>query len=450
MNEAERCDRISLMHAGQVLASDSPSALKQRRGVETLEEAFIVYLEEATGLAENLKDNTMAGVIPQSPPKKPPRATAFSLRRLLGYARRESLEIKRDPIRLLFALVGSVLLMFTLGYGMTFDVEDLKFAALDWDQTPASRDYLHNVAGSRYFIKRPPIHDYTELEQRMKSGELSLAIEIPPNFGKDLKRGRAPEIGVWIDGAMPFRGETIRGYVEGLHYQYLTDLAIRTYGIEPRPIPADLEIRYRYNQDFKSLYAMMPAMIPVLLVFIPAMLVALGVVREKELGSITNLYVTPVTRLEFLLGKQLPYIGVSMISFFGLVVLAVFLFEVPLKGSFAALTAGALLYVTATTGFGLLMSTFAQTQIAALAGTAIVSLLAAVNFSGLTDPVSSLEGVGAWIGQLFPTTYFLIISRGTFTKALDFSDLYPYFIALAAFIPVFTLLSLIFLRKQEK
>lgn len=452
MNEGERCDQISLMHAGKVLTSDTPSGLMKARGVTTLEEAFIAYLEEAVGNTSDGSPEEEVDIVsaPQPKDKVLTQASLFSLSRLFGYAGRETLEIKRDPIRLTFALVGSVLLMLVLGYGITFDIEEMKFAVLDQDQTPQSRDYVQNLAGSRYFIERTPIYDYSELDQRMRSGELRLAIDIPPGFSKDLKRARTPKIGVWIDGAMPFRGETIRGYVQGMHYQYLTDLAVRNYGVVPQTLPADIEIRYRYNQDFKSIYAMVPAVIPILLLFIPAMLMALGVVREKELGTITNLYVTPVTRLEFLLGKQLPYIGIGMISYFGLVALAVTVFAVPLKGSFLALTLGALLYVIATTGLGLLMSAFTRTQIAAMAGTGIATLLPAIQFSGLTDPVSSLEGVGALIGKLFPTTYFLIISRGIFTKALDFSDLIRQFIALAAFIPILTLLSLVLLRKQEK
>ena len=451
MNEAERCDRISLMHSGLVLASDTPAALVQARGAKTLEDAFISYLEEAVGEAAAVVPKEEITARPVHPPAadRHYRAGGLSPLRLFGYARRETLELLRDPIRLTFALLGSVILMFILGYGITFDVEDLAFAVLDRDGTPQSRDYVQNLSGSRYFIEHPAIRDPAELEQRMQSGELSVAFEIPPDFGKDLKRGRSPQIGVWIDGAMPFRGETIRGYMQGLHLQYLSDLARRTRGDIPQMTAAAIEVRYRYNQDFKSIYAMVPAVIPILLVFIPAILMALGVVREKELGSITNLYATPVTRLEFLLGKQLPYIGVSMINFFGLVALAIVVFGVPLKGSMLALAVGALIYVTATTGLGLLMSAFTKTQIAALAGTAIVTLLAAVNFSGLTEPVSSLQGAGAVIGKMFPTTYFLIISRGTFTKALGFSDLYGDFIALAAFIPVLTLLSLALLRKQE-
>ena len=221
-------------------------------------------------------------------------------------------------------------------------------------------------------------------------------------------------------------------------------------GIEPEFLPIEIESRYRYNQDFKSIFAMVPTVIALMLVFIPAILMALGVVREKELGSITNLYVTPVTRLEFLLGKQLPYIGLGMINFLLMVALAVFLFGVPVKGDFLVLSLGALLYVTATTGLGLLISSFTRTQIAALFGTAIATTVPAVMFSGMMQPVSSLEGGAALFGKGFPTSYFMTISVGTFTKALGLSDLRGEFLALAAFIPVLTILSILLLNRQER
>jgi ribosome-dependent ATPase len=452
MNEAARCDRISLMHAGRVLASDTPAALCATRGAATLEDAFIAYLEEASGIAP-AGDRQPAAPGPSAPAVSPPARgvdpAAFSLRRLLGYAYREGLELRRDPIRLTFALLGSVLLMFVLGYGISLDVEGLRFAVLDRDQTPESRAYAQNIAGSRYFIERPALLSSSDIDPRMRNGELALAIELPPNFGHDLRLGRRPEVGVWVDGAMPYRGETIRGYVTGMHQKYVSELIVEATGSTPGQV-ATLEPRYRYNQDFKSIYAMVPAVIPLLLIFIPAILMALGVVREKELGSITNLYVTPVTRLEFLIGKQLPYIAMSMLSFFLLVVQAVLVFGVPVKGSLFALSCGALLYVTATTGVGLLISTFTSTQIAALFGTALLTMLPTVQFAGLTTPVTSLEGFGYWVGQFFPATYFLVISRGVFTKALDFSDLVGQFLALAAFIPALLLLSLTLLRKQEK
>ncbi len=447
MNEAERCDRISLMHAGQVLASDTPEALRATKNAPTLETAFIAYLEEATANEESPAAENAAPVIKEN--HRAPRQ-AFSLRRLLAYAYREALELKRDTIRLAFALLGSVIMMSVLGYGISMDVEDLRFAVLDQDQSPESRDYIQNFAGSRYFLLQPPIATAQEMEQRMHSGELSLAIEIPPGFGRDLHLARQPEIAAWIDGALPYRGEMTLGYVQGLHQQYLLDLITTTTGTEPQLLPTDMLLRYRYNQDFRSIYAMVPAVIPLLLVFIPAILMALGVVREKELGSITNLYVTPVTRLEFLLGKQLPYIVVSMMSYVLLVLQAVWMFDVPIKGSLATLTFGALIFVTVTTGVGLLMSTFTRTQIAALFGTAILTMLPTVQFSGLTTPVDSLSGMAYSIGQGSPATYFLIISRGVFTKALGFYDLLDPLLKLAAFIPVLTLLSLLLLPKQER
>ena len=448
MNEAERCDRISLMHAGRVLVTDTPAALVGKRGVSSLEEAFIGYLEEAAA-------GTAAPSAPAAPRsvaaperEEPRRPRDFDLRRLFSYSRREALELRRDPIRAMLALLGSVILMFIMGYGITMDVENLSFAVLDRDQTTVSRDYALNLAGSRYFTEKAPMSSYDELDRRMRSGELSVAIEIPPGFGRDLARGRSVQIGVWVDGAMPTRAETVRGYVQGMHAQWLA----RRMSTAPGGARTDglftIETRFRYNPDVRSLVAMVPAVIPVLLILIPAILTALSVVREKELGSIVNLYVTPVTRLEFLLGKQLPYIALAMLNFLLLVLLAITLFGVPLKGSFVALAAATLVYVAATTAIGLLISSFMRSQTAAIFGTAVATMVPAVQFSGLIDPVSSLEGAGALIGQIFPTTHYVTIARGTFSKALGFAELQASFLPLLIAVPVLVGLSVALLKKQ--
>jgi ribosome-dependent ATPase len=216
------------------------------------------------------------------------------------------------------------------------------------------------------------------------------------------------------------------------------------------PPPASIEVRFRYNQDFNSVEAMVPSTMSMLLALIPAILMALAVVREKELGSITNLYVTPVRRIEFILGKQLPYIGIAMVDFAVLAAMAVFIFGVSLKGSLAALVVGSLIYVSATTAYGLLISSFASSQIAALFGTAILTVLPATQFSGMLVPVSTLSGFPLLMGRLFPMTYFLPISIGTFTKSLGFAELGPAMASLALFVPALTLLSLCLLRKQER
>ncbi len=453
MNEAARCDRVALMNAGRVLALDTPANLVSARGAASLEEAFIGYLEEAETTAKRHEPAEATPTVPAQITHDTSPASErkfFSPRRMMAYTIRESLELIRDPIRLGFALAGTAFLMLVIGFGITTDVNSLSFAALDRDNSFESRSYLGELRGSRYFIEEAPLKSVSEMQERLKSGRVNATIEIPPGFGRDIRRGRPTEVGVWIDGAMPFRAETIRGYIQSAHQQFLSDPAIRGHAaLAKATVHADIETRFRYNQDFDSIYAMVPSTTAMLLALIPAILMALAIVREKELGSITNLYVTPVTRLEFLLGKQIPYIAVAMLNFLILFLMAILVFQVPLKGSFFTLALGALIYVTATTGYGMLISSFTRTQIAALFGTAILTVLPATMFSGMLTPVSSITGFGAVLGRLFPMTYFVPISVGTFTKGLWFLDLAHHLLMLALFVPALTVLSLLLLRKQE-
>jgi ribosome-dependent ATPase len=451
MNEAARCDRLSLMHEGRVLATDTPAGLVKARGTKTLEDAFISFLEQKQPVEDLTPTlNQLPEAVSESGKTRQRSAgTRFSFQRLFAYTVREGLELVRDPIRLAFALFGTALLMVVFGLGISTDVNNLTFAVLDRDQTPESRAYLEELRGSPYFVEQPPLADYADLDRRLKNGDIKASIEIPPNFGLDIKRGRPVWVSAWIDGAMPFRAETIRGYLQGMHQLYLTDPAMKTTQPTAAP-PADLEVRFKYNQDFDSIYAMVPSTIAMMLALFPAILMALAVVREKELGSITNLYVTPVTRLEFLLGKQLPYVAVALINFIVMFAMAIFLFHVPLKGGFLVLLAGTIIYVFTTTGYGMLISAFCQSQIAALFGTAILTILPAQQFSGMMTPVSSLSGTAQIIGLCFPMTYYRPISVGTFTKGLGFPDLGASILMLSVFIPVLTSISLLLLRKQER
>jgi len=449
MNEAERCDRMSMMHAGRVLDSDAPAALVAKRGAATLEEAFIGYLVEAGG-----------GTAPAPAPDAeepapviaahPAQTSVFSLQRLLAYSWRESLELLRDPVRATLALAGTLILMFVMGFGINMDVNALSFAVLDRDQTAPSREYVDNLAGSRYFIEHRPLADLAELDRRMRSGELALALEIPPGFARDVARGQGVQIGAWIDGAMPSRAETASGYVQGMHQGWLAERAQARTGSVAAALPADIETRFRYNPDVASLPAMVPAVIPMLLMMVPAMLGALAVVREKELGSIINLYVTPVTRTEFMLGKQLPYALLALLNFLLMVLLAVTVFGVPVTGSFTVLLAAAVFYVICATGIGLLASAFTRSQVAAMFLAMIGTMIPAAQFSGMIDPVSSLDGMGRMIGRVYPTAHFIDISRGVFNKALGWGDLSTAFWALAAAVPVILLLAIALLKKQDR
>lgn len=446
MNEAERCDRISLMHAGKVLDSGAPAELVARRGVKTLEDAFIACLREAGGAPPEQPADDAAD--PAAAPVPPPaRRRGFSARRMLSYLWRETLELRRDPVRGALALGGSLLLMFVIGYGISLDVENLRYAVLDRDGSALSADYALNLSGSRYFVEHAPIADYAELDRRMRSGELSLAIEIPPGFGRDLAHGREAEVGAWIDGAMPMRAETVQGYVAGMHQLWLAQQARERLGLDAAGAYG-VETRYRYNPDVRSLPAMVPAVIPMLLLMLPAMLTALAVVREKELGSIVNFYVTPTTRLEFLLGKQLPYVGLAMVNFLLMSLAAVTVFGVPVAGSYPALLLAALLFSVIATGMGLVASAVTRSQIAAMFFTVIGTMIPTAQFAGLIDPVSSLEGAGRAIGEVYPATYMFTISRGVFNKALGLGDLHAAFWPLLAAVPVVLGAAVALLKKQ--
>ena len=457
MNEAERCDRISLMHAGKVLAVGKPAELAQQRGSASLEIAFVDYLREAAGLTDSpiksdVSVETLAGrpdISEQDMRQKPVRQ-AFSLRRWWAYAWRETLEIQRDPIRLLFALFGPLLLMLTFGYGISFDVDNLKYAVIDQDQSRESRMLLEGLSGSRYFDEQPTPLDFADGMQQLRSGKLSILVEIPPDFGRHLLLGWQPEIGVLIDGAMPFKAETSAGYIDGLMLQELQAMAAASPQASGLSLPMSVSTRFHFNQSFKSVFAIVPGVVMLMLALIPAMMTALGIVREKETGSIANFRSTPVTRLEFLLGKQAPYIAIAFLSYITLLLMAVLLFQVPVRGSLLTLSSGALLYVWATTGFGMVISSFTRTQVAALFAAAVLSILPAVNFSGLLTPVSSLTGASQWLGLGFPSAWFQQISMGSFTKALTFSQLWHNHLALAGFVLLFTLLAWLGLNKQER
>ncbi|MCA9182602.1 MAG: ATP-binding cassette domain-containing protein, partial [Planctomycetales bacterium] len=280
MNEAARCDRISLMHAGKVLACDAPDKLSAARGGGSLEQAFIAYIQTAEGSesdtsASHLRPATLA---PNSETSSAsPAASLFRLQRALAYSHRESLEILRDPVRLGFAFIGSALLMLVFGFGITMDVNKIDFAVLDQDRSPQSRDYIGALIGSNYFRQQPLLYSQDDLERQLKEDRISLAIEIPPNFGRELRRGTRPQVSAWIDGSNPSRASTVEGYVQGVHASHLRDLAIKSGQLSARP-DLRIEQRFRYNPTFQSVYAMVPSVPAILLVLIPSILMAVSVV----------------------------------------------------------------------------------------------------------------------------------------------------------------------------
>jgi ribosome-dependent ATPase len=460
MNEGMRCDRISLMNAGKVLACDSPQKLIEARGAANLEEAFIGYMEEATGggASGTKSETTRAAAAAKGADKEmeasfaPQELSGIRLRfgRLFAYSTNETMQILRDPVRLTFAFVGSALLMLVFGFGITTDVEHVRYATFDLDRSPESRAYLEQYAGTpRYFTQAPPIRSADDALERLQSDDISLVLEIQPNFGRDLRKGLGPEVMAQVDGANTFRGETVSQYAQNVQDTMLRDPGSELH-IPPRKYTATFQDRYMYNPTFESVYAMVPSVPPILLILILAILMAISVVREKELGSIINFYVTPTGRLEYLLGKQLPYVVIGMLNYFILVAMAIIIFDIPIKGSFLMLTLCTLLYATATTGIGMVISTFTSSQVAAVFITAIITLVPTIQFSGLLQPVSTLAGRAQLVGSIWPTSYYMHASKGAFTKGLGPDLLMQDVIFLACCIPILWAVSIMALRKQER
>lgn len=455
MDEGMRCDRISLMHAGKVLVTGAPQSIIEDRGAVTLEDAFVDHMLDA--MPPEASDGNTTLTTETTPPATSP-AFGFSLGRLFAFTTREAMQVRRDPVRLVFSFVGSAVLLLIMSFGISQEVREIPFAAFDQDRSPESRAYLSGFEQSEWFLQRPALGSAEELERRTASGELALALQIPPDFGRSVRRGETAEIAALIDGTDTSRAGTVESYVEGAHSHVLTTgtqsaLALTGLGASTVPnqaLPAQVEPRFHYNPAMESLPAIGPSIPPLLLLLFPAILMAVSMAREKEIGTITNFYVTPTSRAEFLIGKQLVYVAITLLNFVILTVLVVTVLGVPLKGSPATLVMGALLYAVAATGYGLLVSMMASTQVTAVFAAAILSVMPTLQFSGMVTPVSSLEGPARILGTFWPTTWYMGLSVGTFTKGLGLPDLSGHLLRLAAFGPVLTILAILLLKKQER
>lgn len=455
MDEGMRCDRISLMHAGQVLVTGEPQKLIEKRGMDSLEEAFIAYISDVLPPEDAVDEGLLTST---EKTDTDIRESGFSLRRLLAFTSREAMQVRRDPVRLAFSFIGSAILLLVMSFGISQEVRSIPYAAFDLDQSPESRAYLSAFGETGWFEKHTPIRSAEELDRRMISGELALALQIPPGFGRSLRRGETAQIAAQIDGTDTQRAGTVESYVSGAHTHVLTQgfngaLALNIIAVprSPDAMPlAQLIPRFRYNPAMESLPAIGPSIPPLLLLLFPAILMAVSVAREKEIGTITNFYVTPTSRFEFLVGKQLVYIAITLLNFAIMTALVVTVLGVPLRGDPLALVFGALLYAVAATGYGLIVSTLASTQVTAVFAAAILSVMPTLQFSGMITPVSSLEGAARIVGTLWPTTWYMGVSVGVFTKGLGLAELSGHIARLALFGPILTGIAVLALRKQEK
>ena len=465
MNEAQRCDRISLMHHGRVLAVGAPQALCEEQGCETLEQAFIDHLE-----ADAKAGQADPGECLHAPPDEvlddePASSSAGAelaawrawWRRMWAFARREAMELRHDAIRLTFAVLGPLIMLCAGTWGLSFDVDRIAYVVVDRDQSSESRELVAQFEGSPYFTA-VSVNDRQQLEgpggidQALRSSDAWMVIDIPPGFGRDLVGMRHPEVAFHVDGANLTRATHVANNARAIALAHSLAYARGIPGADVPQLPVRVEPRLSFNQDYRSIHTFAPGVLMLSLTLVPAMLTALGVVREREMGTILNLFASPGSVSEFLIGKQLPYIALTTLAFGLLVAVLQLVFGVSVQGSFVGLAVGAVAYAVAVTGLGMLVSAFVQTQVAAQFLTAIVCVIFTTSFAGLLSPVSTLQGPSRALAAAFPAAWFQEISLGTITKGwpLAWAPLWQASAVLLGFGVLYVGLARLLVPKQER
>ncbi|WDQ18542.1 ABC transporter permease [Rhodopirellula sp. P2] len=364
----------------------------------------------------------------------------MNVRRVTAVASKEWREIVRDRMFLALTFLVPVSLMLVVGYGLSLDVEDIPLAIVDRDGTNLSREYAYRYIDSRYFDFKGYALDVHDLSPLLADNKIRAAIILPENFQKELLGGRPVVVQTLIDGTFPFRAQTTKGYVLAMNTSFSSEV-LASYISKRRGIPlaqaatsirpVTLEARYLYNQSMKSDWAITPRLIMVILMMTPPFYTALGIVREKERGSIYNIYSSTVTRLEFLIGKLIPYVGISSANAVILWLIATQLFGAPFKGSLLFFIPATLLYIICTTGLGLVVSVLVRTQVAAMVVTFIVTVIPSILYSGVIVPISSLSPTAQMTAHGLPAMYYTNIIVGTFMKGVGLRELWPDVLVLA-------------------
>jgi len=363
----------------------------------------------------------------------------MNLNRVRAIAFKEWREILRDRLYFTMAFVLPVTTLMVLGYGLSFDVEKIPFAVVDYDKSALSRDYLHRFIDSRYFNYKGEVHHERELDPLLADSAIRFAIIIPSRFQERLLADRPVAVQSLIDGVFPYRTQVSKGYVTAINANFnaelLSDYIARTRGLTREQAnalvaPVRLETRNLYNQAMRSRWSVATGQIMMVLMFIPPFLTALGVVREKETGSIYNIYASTVSRGEFLLGKMLPYAAISWINILILWWVVMQLFGAPFKGDPVFFYTASMVYVVCTAGIGLLISLLVRTQVAAVLLTMVMTFVPAMLFSGLLVPVESMQPEAQIEAHLFPALYYLQIVWGSFLKGLGWEVLWGNVVAL--------------------
>jgi ABC-2 type transport system permease protein len=369
------------------------------------------------------------------------------MRRLRALVRKEFLELRMNPRLFGVVIIAPILQLTMLGYAATTDIADVPVVVADGDRSPASRELIGRFEGSRNFSIAGVVTTVTEIEPWLERGGAWLALSIPPGYGADLRAGRPVTLQVVADGTDSNSTTVALGYATSLVGGYARDLVeAQAAG---RPVPGiDARIRVWFNPQLESRHFMIPGVLALILLVVTANLAAMAIVREKELGTLEQLNVTPLRRWELVVGKLLPYGVIALVDVFLVVAVAVFWFEVPLRGSFALLVGMSLVYVLCTLGLGLFISTISETQQQAMMTATFFFLMPMIYLSGFIFPIENMPAVIQYATYLIPLRYFLVIVRGIFLKGIGLELLWPQALALASWGAVVLLLAVARSRKQ--
>ena len=372
-------------------------------------------------------------------------------KRIIAIIGKETRELLRDPLYLGLALVVPMMIIIIMGEGMTLDVKNIPVAFYDRDRSAASREYISSFTNSEYFKLFGILDREGQAEELMAQGKIRLCVEIPENFSERLIGNKPVSVRVSVDGSFPSRSEVITGYVGAINQQTNNLLIERyksVYGQNISLPSAELIAVSWYNPTLESKNFLVPGLISTILMFYPSLLAALIVVREKEVGTIYNLYCSPVKGWEVVIGKAVPYIVISFVAYLLIFLLSVLFFEVRFTGSFVALTVSALLFLICTVGYGLLVSIIASSQLAAMFITILTTMLPSFFYSGFLSPVTSQSALGQFISIFLPSTYFMYIVRGIYLKGASFAIIWPDLLALLIYAIILYFLAINCFRKK--
>jgi ABC-2 type transport system permease protein len=365
----------------------------------------------------------------------------MKLLRIKAIAKKEMLQIWRDPLSLAMAFLMPALLLIIFGYAITLDVNNLTTIVYDRDRSSMSREFAAGLTASGYFTIVRHAESPAELDHYLDTGRARVAISIPGDFARDLRAGRAGQLQIIVDGSDSNTATIALGYLTALTEQYSQKVSGGGAAplIEPR-------VRVWYNPELKSRNFIIPGLIAVIMVVIAALLTSLTVAREWERGTMEQLIATPVKPQELVLGKLIPYFLIGYLDMAITVVMAVFLFEVPLRGSGALLAAISGVFLFGGLGLGVLISIVTKNQLVASQISMVVTFLPAFLLSGFMYAISNMPPVLQAVTRIIPARYFVAVLKGIFLKGNPLRLLVPN----AIFLLIFGLLTFVAANRKFK